>query len=103
MIGSRPFYISASLLLWSAFVAPARAQLTAPAFTLAMGAGNTFGGVGLRGEAHFLRGHVSVLAGAGVFPSPGANPAIGALGLRYHVGSSQHSVYAGISWTYVWL
>ena len=97
-------YLAISVTLCGGFVAPVLAQETAPAFTVGIGAGNTFGGVGFRGEAHALRGHVSFLAGAGVFmASPGTDPIITAMALRCHIGGSQHSMYAGISRTYVTL
>ncbi len=71
-----------------------------PAVGLALGAGNAFGGIGLRGEVFLFRGRLSVLGGAGVFPDI-PRTITGAASVRYYVGGRQHRLYADLSWSWL--
>jgi len=89
------------LALIAALTRAAVSQQHVPIVSLAAGAGNAFGGIGLRGEVFVARGRISVLAGAGILPGSYylRSPHAGAASLRYYVGRQQHRLYMDASWS----
>jgi len=94
----RPMAIS---LLMVALVPAAISQGQVPIVSFAAGAGNAFGGLGLRGELFVARSQISVLAGVGIFPGSHylRSPVSAATSVRYYVGRRQHRLYVDASWS----
>lgn len=92
---------AALLLLVPAVPGAAVCQHGAPVVSLTAGAGQPFGGIGLRGEVLIADGRLGILGGAGTLPGfHYLRSSISATAsVRFYFGRQGHRLFANASWS----
>jgi len=88
-------------LVIAALSATAVSQQRTPLVSVTVGAGHSFGGIGLQGEVLIADGRLGILGGAGTLPGFHylRSPITGAVNFRYYFTRQQHRLCANASWS----